>query len=182
MNLTEMGIAALTFDLDDTLWPCSPVIMGAEKVFYEWLSRHCPAVTQTYSMESLRDQRRALLTAQPELSNDVTEWRLEGTRRVLAEHMIDTNLADEAVRVFVKARQNVEFFPDVKQGLQQLSFHYRLGALTNGNADLAAIGIGHLFDSTLYATLQLPAKPALDMFRKAADELGVYAGQNPPRR
>lgn len=173
MNLTEMGIAAITFDLDDTLWPCDPVIISAEKVFYEWLGRHCPEVTENHTMDSMRDLRRALLSEQPELSNDVTEWRLQGTRRILAEHQLDPALADEAVRVFIDARQRVEFFPDVMDGLQQLSFHYRLGALTNGNADLAAIGVGHLFDSALYATLELPAKPAPDMFHMAADELGL---------
>ncbi|MEM7259627.1 MAG: HAD family hydrolase, partial [Pseudomonadota bacterium] len=82
-------------------------------------------------------------------------------------------LADEALRLFIEARQQVEFFPDVIDALQGLSFHYRLGALTNGNADLGAIGVGHLFDSALYATLRLPAKPAPDMFLLAASELGV---------
>lgn len=173
MNLNDMGIAAITFDLDDTLWPCDPVIQSAEAVFYAWLSEHCPQVTETYSMSALRDTRKTLLSNHPELGNDVTEWRLRGTRQVLAEHQLDTSLADEAVRVFIEARQRVEFFPEVVDGLQKLSFHYRLGALTNGNADLSAIGVGHLFDSALYATLALPAKPAPDMFHLAASELGV---------
>jgi putative hydrolase of the HAD superfamily len=173
MNLSEMGIAAITFDLDDTLWPCDPVIMSAEKVFYRWLEANCPEVTETHTADSLRDLRRSLLQAQPELSSDVTEWRLRGTRHVLKDHQLDPSLADEAVRVFIEARQQVEFFPDVLDALQQLSFHYRLGTLTNGNADLSVIGIEHLFDSALYATLELPAKPAPDMFQRAADELGV---------
>ncbi len=173
MNLTDMGIAAITFDLDDTLWPCDPVIRSAEKVFYDWLDTHCPQVTQAYSMNELRDKRRELLAAQPHLTNDVTQWRLQGTRQVLEAHALDPALADEAVKVFIEARQQVEFFSEVMDGLQRLSFHYRLGALTNGNADLAAIGVGHLFDTALYATLALPAKPAPDMFLQAADELGV---------
>ena len=41
--------------------------------------------------------------------------------------------------VFLQARQAVEFYDDVMDGLQELSFHFRLGALTNGNADLERV-------------------------------------------
>jgi len=173
MNLSELGISAITFDLDDTLWPCDQVITAAEQVFYQWLKTHCPEITEAHTTESLRNKRRAVLDAQPELINDVTEWRRRGLNELLAEYKLDPSLADEALRVFIEARQRVEFFPEVMDALQSLSFHYRLGALTNGNANLEAIGVGHLFDSALYATLALPAKPAPDMFELAAQELGV---------
>ncbi len=173
MNLTQMGISAITFDLDDTLWPCDPVIRAAEQVYYQWFIDNHPHIAQAHSMDELRDMRRELLVAQPELCNDVTQWRLRATRALLERHGVDPAHADSAFDVFIKARQQVEFYPEVLSGLQELSFHYRLGSLTNGNADLQAIGVDHLFDSALYATLSLPAKPAPDMFLRAAEELGV---------
>ncbi len=173
MNLTRMGITAITFDLDDTLWPCAPVISGAERVYYQWFVDNHPVIADAHSMDALRDMRRELLSEQPELVNDVTEWRLRATRALLQQHAVDPAHAEDAFDVFIKARQNVEFYPEVLSGLQELSFHYRLGSLTNGNADLEAIGVNHLFDTALYATLDLPAKPAPDMFMRAADELGV---------
>lgn len=173
MNLTALGISAITFDLDDTLWPCDPVILGAEKVFYDWLKDNCPAITAAHTIETIRDRRRALLESQPELINDVTEWRRRGLYELFVEFQLDAALSEQALQVFVDARQRVEFFPDVMDALQDLSFHFRLGSLTNGNADLTTIGIAHLFDSTLYASLDLPAKPAVHMFELAAQELGV---------
>ena len=79
----------------------------------------------------------------------------------------------QAVRVCVEARQKVTFYDDVLTSLQELSFHYRLGAITNGNASLQAIGVAHLFDVELAASMQRPAKPAPDMFLEACDVLGV---------
>ena len=177
MNLTQMGIAAITFDLDDTLWPCAPVISAAEQVYYQWFVDKYPRIAEAHSVETLRDMRRELLEAQPELVNDVTEWRLRATRALLLRYDAPVEHAANAFDVFIKARQKVEFYPEVLNGLQDLSFHYRLGSLTNGNADLQAIGVSHLFDTALYATLELPAKPAPDMFLRAAEALGVEPGR-----
>ncbi len=173
MNLMQMGIAAITFDLDDTLWACDPVISHAEQIYYDWLLENCPDICAENTRDQLREMRRELLSASPELMNDVSEWRLRATRALLSQYGYDPALAGQAFEVFLAARQQVEFYPEVMDALQQLSFHYRLGSLTNGNADLDRIGVSHLFDSALYATLDLPAKPAPEMFRLASEELGV---------
>lgn len=173
MNLSQMGIAAITFDLDDTLWPCGPVIRQAESVYYDWLTVHCPAAVSACDERELRHKRLQLRERFPELQDDVSEWRIRATRELLEEFGTDQGLAEAAFEVFLDARQQVEFYSDVMPGLQDLSFHYRMGALTNGNADLQRIGVDHLFDTALYATLQLPAKPAPDMFLRACTELGV---------
>lgn len=173
MNLTQMGIAAVTFDLDDTLWPCAPVIKQAEIVYYDWMRENCPAVCEDYDIDQLRVLRGELLASAPELTNDVSEWRLRATREILAQYGVDVDLAEDAFEAFLAARQQVEFYADVIDALQDLSFHYRLGSLTNGNADLQRIGVAHHFDCALYATLDLPAKPAPDMYLRACEELAV---------
>ena len=185
MNLTQMGIAAITFDLDDTLWPCEPVINHAETVYYDWLRKNCPAACEENDMGQLRERRRQLIVDSPELINDVSEWRRRATHELLVHYGGDAGLVDDAFSTFYAARQKVEFYPDVMDALQDLSFHYRLGSLTNGNADLEHIGVDHLFDCALYATLALPAKPAPDMYVQACEELGLSApsilhvGDNP---
>ncbi len=173
MKLAEMGITVITFDLDDTLWPCAPVINQAEIAYYDWLLEHCPAACEEYDQKQLRAVRQELLSTAPELINDVSEWRLRATRDLLARYGADTSLAEDAFETFLAARQKVEFYPDVIDALQDLSFHYRLGSLTNGNADLKRIGVDHHFDCALYATLALPAKPAPDMYLQACEELAV---------
>ncbi len=173
MNLAQMGINAITFDLDDTLWPCDPVISHAESVYIEWLSQICPAALEDNDAQALRAMRGAMLDSRPELATDVSEWRREATRQLLVQYGGDESRTEEGFRVFHQARQQVTFYDEVLGGLQDLSFHYRLGSITNGNADLAIIGVEHLFDSALYATLELPAKPAADIFLRACEELGA---------
>ncbi|OED34451.1 hypothetical protein AB833_32420 [Chromatiales bacterium (ex Bugula neritina AB1)] len=168
-----MGIAAITFDLDDTLWPCAPVISHAESVYMQWLAEHCPAALAEHEEESLRAIRHAMLDRRPELASDVSEWRRQATRELLQRYGGDEALAEAGFQAFYQARQGVTFYDEVLSSLQDLSFHYRLGSITNGNADLAEIGVDHLFDSALYATLELPAKPARGIFLRACEELGV---------
>lgn len=173
ISLQAMGIAAITFDLDDTLWPCAPVIEAAERVYYEWLEQNLPQVTEKYTLADIIAMRRAILETEPELKNDVTELRRRATTDLLEPFGASIDDIDEAMRVCLQARQQVTFYDEVLSALQDLSFHYRLGSLTNGNADLTVIGVAHLFDIELAATMQLPAKPAPDMFLKACEALGT---------
>ena len=172
-SLGEIGISAITFDLDDTLWPCSPVIAHAEKTYFDWIDTRFPEITETVDLAEMVSRRREILETEPQLKNDVTELRRRATVELLKPFgASDADMA-EAMQVCLDARQQVNFYDEVLDALQQLSFHYRLGSITNGNASLEAIGVGHLFDAELAATLSLPAKPAPDMFLKACEALGV---------
>lgn len=173
VGLRELGITAITFDLDDTLWPCAPVIAAAEEVYFAWICKKFPAIESKYRLTDVIALRREILESQPALKNDVTEMRRCATRELLAPFGASDADIQEAVRVCVEARQKVSFYDDVMTSLQDLSFHYRLGSITNGNADLQAIGVAHLFDVELAATMDLPAKPAPDMFLRACDALGI---------
>lgn len=185
ITLAGLGIRAISFDLDDTLWPLEPVIVRAEQAFYGWLEQHCPRLTQHFSVQQLRDRRIELVAEQPALRSDVTRSRALALRSTLRECDYDANLADQAMAVFQQVRNEVEPYADVSSALQDLSFHYRLGSVTNGNADVSQTSIGHYFDSTLAATVELPAKPAADMFARVCRELAVspsallHIGDNP---
>lgn len=184
-SLAQLGIRAISFDLDETLWPLHPVIVDAESAFYQWLEQHCPTLTERYSVERLRERRQAFLQANPQMRNDVTRARLESLRGALIDCGYSGELAEPAMKVFQHARNQVSLFDDVPAALADLSFHYRLASLTNGNADIRATSVGHFFDCTLAATLELPAKPAPDMFRQACQALAVqpqallHIGDNP---
>ncbi len=70
-------IKVLSFDLDDTLWPCFPTIERAEKLLYKWLSDQVPVITQHYDIHQLRDKRRSLLNSHAEFAHDLTELRIK---------------------------------------------------------------------------------------------------------
>ena len=174
-QFSQLGIEAITFDLDDTLWPCAPAIAGAERAYFDWIESHFPSVVQQYDAAKMLDMRRSLLISEPDLKNDVTELRRRATRSLLEPFGAKESDVDEVMRVCISARQNVSLYDDVLAGLQQLSEQYQLGSITNGNADLSIVGIRQFFNSELAATMVLPAKPAPELFYKACAELGVGA-------
>ena len=53
----------------------------------------------------------------------------------------------------------MDFYPDAHDGLQRIAAHLPIAALTNGNADLAAIGIASLVRFQLGAREYGAAKP-----------------------
>lgn len=74
--------------------------------------------------------------------------------------------------------ESVEFVPGARDLLDELAGRYRLGLVTNGQRDtqsakLDALGIADLFETTVYAGDDVPAKPHPKPYRVAADALGV---------
>ena len=49
----------ITLDLDDTVWPCEPVIRAAELAMLDWLAGRAPRLTQAHDRVSLREHRCA---------------------------------------------------------------------------------------------------------------------------
>src|SRR5262245_63196882 len=78
------SIRAITLDLDDTLWPCEPTLLRAERLTLEWLTERVPEVIAPWCIERLRERRMAIHAARPELGYDFRTIRrlaLEGTFR-----------------------------------------------------------------------------------------------------
>jgi len=173
------------FDLDDTLWPCMPTILRAEKSLYNWLEKHRPEVTQIYSVDELRSKRLTLASNQPELKHNLTELRKASFKELSSEFNYDTQWVDEAFNVFYEARQQISFYDDVASTLLKLKKQYQLAAMTNGNADIYRTSLGHLFDYSISAEEVGSAKPDSDMFEallaqsdRSADEI-LYIGDHP---
>ncbi|MCP5152139.1 MAG: HAD family hydrolase [Ectothiorhodospiraceae bacterium] len=183
-----MRIDCITFDLDDTLWETGSVLTRAEASFFEWITEHCPRVVESHDIDSLADQRRSHYAGIPELRHDVTRARrhwLEHTLREFGYH--DDALVDAGFQRFWEARQQVTVFEDVPALLGALRPRFRVGAITNGNADVHHIGIGHLFDFVITAGDAGAAKPEPAIFEAAlaaagaAAEHTVHVGDDPLR-
>lgn len=172
-----MPLQLVCFDLDNTLWPVDPVIARAEALTWQWLAQRAPEMAAQRDAEALRRQRLALLQAQPAYVHNLTALR----RDAMAQALVDSGygerearaLADDAMAEFLGHRNRVEFFPGALDLLGALAGRYRLAALSNGNADLARIGVDHLFDVVLSAEKVGRAKPDPAMFARALRETGV---------
>ena len=167
----------LSFDLDDTLWPVIPVITAAEEAMLKWLRERYPRTVSGHSIESMRALRAAVAERFPQHGHDLTFLRHRSLKDLFAAAGHAESLADEALEVFLSARNRVEFYDDVRPALERLSSRYRLYALSNGNADLRRCGIADLFAGHITARAAGAAKPDARIFAQLAAAAGVEAAQ-----
>lgn len=178
---------AISFDLDDTLWPCADVIERAERRLYSWLDEYYPAIPAAYSLEGMRQVRLALATRRKELAADLTRLRRVSLQQHAREAGYPTDLAEAAIEVFLAERHCVNLYPDVLPLLKRLRGRVPLIALTNGNACVKRVGIGGYFDLALSAADVGAAKPDPAMFRAACEQLSLrpsellHVGDDPLR-
>ncbi|MCB1755194.1 MAG: HAD family hydrolase [Gammaproteobacteria bacterium] len=178
-------IKAISFDLDDTLWECDPVIQRAEHSLLEFLTSRCELIRQRYTLERYHEHKLAFMRENVHLQGDVSRMRQALLRHLLADCEAHRDLADEAYAHFYRVRSQVELYDDSLAALERLSRRYRLAALTNGNADLHQIGIAGLFSQIHTASLECPAKPEAHMFRITCEAFAIephqllHVGDNP---
>jgi putative hydrolase of the HAD superfamily len=168
-------IELVTLDLDDTLWDAGPVLARAEAVQYAWLTDHAPRIAARYSVLELQAYRRALAQAEPALRHDFTALRLAALSQLLADADYDPGLAPAGIATFLRARSEVELFPEVAEVLRGLARDYRLVALTNGNTDLAHAGVAQYFEFCLAPADTGTSKPDPRMFEAAQTRAKVTA-------
>jgi putative hydrolase of the HAD superfamily len=142
-------IKVLSFDLDDTLWPCSPTILRAENLLFHWLMENVPVITQRYDVTQLRKKRRLLINNNPELAHDLTLLRIKSFEQLAQEFELAHDWIEPAFDIFYEARQQVTLFDDVKPVLDELKKTFKLVSLTNGNASTVKTGVDHWFDFAL---------------------------------
>ena len=173
----QHSIRALFFDLDDTLWPITPVIVQAEQVLFAWLAAHAPRVAASYSIDMMRQQRIQLMQARPELAIDLQALRYQALLDTFIRCDEDPTLVTAAMQVFNQARNQVQLFDDVAHCLPHLAKLVKLGSLTNGAADLEAIGLAHHFEVSLSAHKIGKAKPDPHVFLLACEALKLQPEQ-----
>ncbi len=171
------AIRALTLDLDDTLWPIAPVIQRAERSMRDWLERHAPATAAASDAATWRRLRADVERDHPELHHDLSALRLATLRRAVETAGEPGHLADQAFEVFFDARQQVEFYPDALDALARLARRFPLLSLSNGNADLHRVGVGHHFHGSLSARDLGMAKPDPRVFAEACRRLQLMPSQ-----
>ena len=178
-------IAAVCFDLDDTLWAVGPAIGRAERAMLDWLRENCPRITQRHDLESMRRLRAAVVEEFPGMRHDLAFLRREALRRHAREAGYAEEAVDPAFDVFYAARNEVELFDDVLPALRRLRARFRLMSLSNGNADLDVIGLSSYFEQVIGAREAGVAKPDARIFELLLERAGLepsqvaYVGDDP---
>jgi len=175
---------AILFDLDDTLWPIAPVILQAEESLFAWLRQHAPRVAERFTIDGLRQARLQLLAREPEYHLDLGKLRRAGLHAAFQEAGEDAAKVELAMLHFFDARNAVTPYEDVLPGLARLQGRLLVGSISNGNADLKAIGLSHHFKVSVAAHELGVAKPDAAIFLEAcrlldvAPEDAVYVGDD----
>ena len=179
------NIRCVVFDLDDTLWPCIPPIINAEKVLYAWLKEHYPRVTTQYSIEGLREHRAGFALQNPHLSHDVTALRKQSLAELAQIFEYPVALANDGISLFRHHRNQVNLFDDALPTINILREQFKVGSITNGNADLGAMGLSEYFDFIVTAEEAGVAKPDKAIFEYAQKKVNLanhellYVGDHP---
>lgn len=164
-----LQIAAISLDLDDTLWPIAPTIERAEKRLHAWFETHFPEVASVYSIATMRTLRERLWLENPALQHDFTATRLLSLRSAMLPLGAMEADVQNAFAVFFEARHDVTLFPGTRESLQRLQEHWPLIALSNGNADLRRMGLDHYFHARIDARSFGAAKPDRGIFLAACN-------------
>ena len=169
-------IQAITLDLDDTLWPVLPTLIGAEKTLKAWLSDNTPATAELFARENVRTElRNQILSQYPDRAHDMSWLRAEMLRQAMQQAGDDPAHAEPAFDLFLAARQQVQFYDDVLHVLERWAKRYPLVAISNGNADIHRVGLGSLFQGAVSAHEIGCAKPDPRMFQAAFELTGATA-------
>lgn len=169
-------IAAISFDLDDTLYDNEPVMLACEQDAAETLRQQHTLLADlgTHEWALIRQQ---VATEQPLLRHDMTALRHQAISQTLHTRGYSADqaqqAADQGMADFACLRNRITVPAESHQVLQALAQRWPLVAITNGNADPAVIGLAPYFSLILRAGPAGRAKPYPDMFHHAATELKI---------
>lgn len=180
-------IKLLSFDLDNTLWSVDPIIIRAENAMMEWLYDNYPELRFRISLVQFEQYKNRIANENPDISHDLTQLRLTTLRQVLAGHVQGDlqTIVKKAYEVFHEQRNIVQYFPYALEIVEELSRDYAIYALSNGNADVHKVGIGHLFQQHFSAASVGFPKPHPAMFERALSHAGakphegIHIGDHP---
>jgi putative hydrolase of the HAD superfamily len=184
-----MSVKLLTFDLDDTLWPCMETMLKTEDTLHQWFNEYHPEISSRYSMDELRHKRIALARKHKNLAHDFTAIRkksfAELSRELQYSYAREEQFIQDAFDLYFIERNRVNLYQDVIPTLEILKQTYRLAAVSNGNADIYLIGLGHLFEFSWSAADAGQQKPhpivfesMLEKYQLHSDEV-IHIGDDP---
>ena len=173
----SVPVRAITLDLDDTLWPFAPIGARVERVLDDWMRVHSPATAAMFPMPAMRALRERVWRENPQLAHDLSALRRMTLEIALRDSGGDPGLVEPAFAAFYAERNRVDFYPDVPDALARIAGRVPVVALSNGNADLAQVGIDRHFAFQLHAREHGAAKPQASIFLAACARLGHAPGE-----
>ena len=166
-------IELITFDIDDTFWDIRSTIVNAEMNSRQWSEDRIGEKIEWGTFEDFMKIRSELVKKDPSLEYDLGMLRKKTiahhTKKFFKNTKDFNEFIEDAYIFFLGERHKVTFCDDVVLVLEELCSEYKLGVLTNGNADVNKLGIGHLFDFSISSVDVKSNKPDKAHFVKARE-------------
>lgn len=176
-----MSIKAITFDLDDTLWPVRPTLKRAEIETYQWLCENAPAITEQFSLMDIAEFRFKLFKKDRDFKHQISKVRIAAIKQLALQsdfsEQAATELAEQSFDIHYQLRQKVNCYQGVEKLLAELSQNYLLGAISNGNADVYKTSIGEYFNFAISAEQVNASKPDRIIFDLALTHIETALGE-----
>ncbi len=175
-----MSIKLLSFDLDDTLWPCWVTIMKAEETLHSWFSHNHPLITSKYTIQQLWQKRVVLKQQNSHLAHDISAIRYLSLEQLAAEIKLNnlqtTKFVAQAFDIYYQARNQVQLFDDVLPVLNQLQNDYQMVGVSNGNADInrTTTGLDKIFQFSWSAAQAGKEKPHPKIFYDIMEKTALH--------
>ena len=161
-------IKALTFDLDDTLWPLKHTLEQAEQAANDFLVAQIDSDDYDFCRSTLIPFYRDLIAQNPHLKCQLSTLRQRSYEGALLAAGLDasraSDLSHQALKTFVAARSDVQLYAGNYDSLALLKEKYTLGVITNGNASFEKMPVAQLFDFYISAEHVGHAKPDSAIF------------------
>ncbi len=176
-------ISAVLFDGDQTLWDFQRVMRAALIAVLEELRAARPGpFTRALSWQDLEHDRTVVGEEFGAVEFNLLRLRVRAFGRTLERRRAAEGGDEDADRLlseqlsasyFEHRDRDPALFPDTIACLESLRPHYRLGLLSNGSRLPEKIGLGHYFETVVFAQDHRVAKPDKGIFEVAERELGV---------
>lgn len=183
-------LSLITFDLDNTLWDSDAVIARAHQAMCEHIINALPAAEPLIAEDAAWHHMRSRLARErSDIRHHPSLMRKAITRELLMPLALPEahreTLVEDGFAVFHAGRNNVTPYPEALELLHWLQPRIPLVAITNGNANLARIGLESFFTGIVSAESAGVAKPHPGIFEAALaitgcpPSLALHIGDHP---
>lgn len=181
-------IRLITFDLDETLWGGTKVVLRAETEMIKWVSGKVPKFPEQYRARAT-DIRAITLAKRPRIHYDFNKIRVAVVEEILRECGLEPSeaceIASAALCIFHGCRNKLQLNHDAVALLRELSENYLLASISNGTSEVHRSPLKNYFELSVYARNMGTRKPDPAMFEivlshtKTLPQQAIHVGDHP---
>ena len=181
-------IRLITFDLDETLWGGTEVVLRAETEMVKWVSEKVPTFPEQYRTRAA-DVRVATLAKRPRIHYDFNKIRVAVVEEVLQGCGLQSGeaceIASAALCIFHGFRNELQLNHDAVALLSELRENYLLASISNGTSEVHRSPLKDYFELSVYARNMGTRKPDPAMFEvvlshtKTLPQQAIHVGDHP---